>query len=78
MNARNGKRRKNPKVSKGVHGGGGKGRPLTEVEKANMGGGIVRTFRPIGTRGPVVEVVKPDVETAKRAMRQIATRKAAS
>lgn len=30
------------KESKGIHGSGGKGRPLTTVEKINMGGGLLR------------------------------------
>ena len=37
-----GQRKRNKKTSKGIHGGGGKGRPLTHVEKVNMGGGLLR------------------------------------
>lgn len=39
----NSKKKRTPKTSKGIHGGGGKGRPLTEVEKINLvGGGLLR------------------------------------
>ena len=34
-----------PKTSKHEHGSGGKGRPLTEVEKINLGGGLLRNVK---------------------------------
>lgn len=40
-----GKSKRTKKVSKGVHGGGGKVRNLTEVQKVLMGGGLFRTIR---------------------------------
>ena len=33
------------KVSKGIHGGGGKGRPLTGVEKVLLGHGALQSIR---------------------------------
>ncbi len=39
-------RKRTPKTSKHEHGAGGKGRPLTGVEKINMGGGLLRNVKP--------------------------------
>ena len=36
-----GKRKRKHRVSQGIHGGGGKGRPLSTVEKVLMGGGML-------------------------------------
>lgn len=44
------KKKRTPKVSKGIHGGGGK-TSLGEVQKVLMGKGRFRTFLPIGTNG---------------------------
>jgi hypothetical protein len=44
------KKKRTPKTSKGIHGGGGKVRTLTEVQKVNLGGGILRSMEPIGKR----------------------------
>lgn len=46
-------KKRTPKRSNGVHGGGGKGRPLTDVEKVNLGGGMfkdvaARWKKPVG------------------------------
>lgn len=51
----NSKRKRTPKTSKGIHGGGGKVRTLTAVEKVLLGKGLARSFRPIGTRPPKKE-----------------------
>lgn len=46
----NSKRKRTPKTSKGIHGGGGKVR-LTELEKALMGKGVMRRIeRPAKTK----------------------------
>lgn len=47
-------KKRKPKTSKGVHGGGGKVR-LTEVQKVLNGGGALAAFKPIGhlRNGPV-------------------------
>lgn len=40
-------RSRTPKTSKGIHGGGGKGRPLTSVEKILISnGGLLRNVKP--------------------------------
>jgi hypothetical protein len=39
-----GQRQRKKKTSAGLHGGGGKGRRLTMVEKINMGGGLYRNI----------------------------------
>lgn len=36
-----GKRKRKSRTSQGIHGGGGKGRPLSTVEKVLMGGGLL-------------------------------------
>lgn len=41
------KRKRTPKTSQGIHGGGGK-TTLSETQKALMGKGRVASFRPIG------------------------------
>jgi hypothetical protein len=45
----NSKRKREKKVSLGIHGGGGKV-TLSTVEKALLGKGLVQSFRPIGAR----------------------------
>ena len=44
-----GKKKRNPKVSKGIHGGGGRHRSLTEVELVLLGKGRY-TIPAFGTR----------------------------
>ena len=48
------KKKRTPKTSKGVHGGGGKVR-LDAVQKVLLGGGLAQTFKPVGhlRNGPV-------------------------
>lgn len=41
------KKKRTKKTSAGIH--GAKKHPLTELEKALLGKGIARSFRPIGT-----------------------------
>jgi hypothetical protein len=41
-----GQRQRTHKESKGIHGGGGKGRPLTDIEKINISnGGLLRNVK---------------------------------
>lgn len=47
--AGNSKRKRKPKVSKGIH--GARRHPLTEIQKVLLGRGLFRTFRPIGSEG---------------------------
>ena len=50
-----GQKQRAHKTSKGIHGGGGKGRPLTGVEKVLLGGGSLRTItRPDTKRGRAI------------------------
>ena len=44
------KKKRTPKTSKGINGGGGKVRTLTPVEKVLLGKGLARSFRPVGSR----------------------------
>lgn len=46
----NGKKKRTPKRSKGIHGGGGKVPNLTEAQRVNLGKGLYQSFRPIGQR----------------------------
>lgn len=39
-----GQKQRAKKTSQGIHGGGGKGRPLTGIEKILMGGGLYRNI----------------------------------
>lgn len=39
-------RARTPKTSQGKHGGGGKCRTLTEVQKVNLGGGLFKNVKP--------------------------------
>lgn len=43
------KKKRTPKVSAGINGGGGKV-TLTTLQKALLGKGLVQSFRPIGAR----------------------------
>jgi hypothetical protein len=50
-----GQKQRAHKTSKGIHGGGGKGRPLSGVEKVLLGGGALRTItRPETKRGKAI------------------------
>lgn len=39
-------RARKPKTSQGKHGGGGRVRTLTEVQKVNLGGGLLNGVKP--------------------------------
>lgn len=44
------KKKRTPKTSLGIHGGGGRVRNLTAVQLVNLGKGQFRSMRPIGAR----------------------------
>jgi hypothetical protein len=50
-----GQKQRKPKTSQGLHGGGGKGRPLTGIEKILFGGGLYRNINKPNFGKKVVE-----------------------
>lgn len=42
-----GKQKRSPKRSKEIHGGGGRMRNLTEVQKVLLGKGLLDSFKPV-------------------------------
>lgn len=70
-----GQRQRAHKTSKGEHGGGGKGRPLTGVEKVLLGGGALRTItRPDTKRGRAILAEKghnPSTDERSKSQRSV-------
>jgi hypothetical protein len=66
-----GKRKRDKKVSKGIHGGGGKVRTLTPVALALMGKGLAQSFKPVGT-DPATRANKAEANQAIKAIAKVA------